>query len=850
MKTLIITEKPSVAKDVAAAIGRFSKEGDHYENDQFIVAAAAGHLVELFMPEDIDAKRYKFWQLRELPIIPEPFQVKPIADKRNLDRFNALKKLLARKDVDRILNACDAGREGELIFTYIYEACGCKKPFERIWMQSMTKASIRTAFEQPRSRDSMQGLQDAARSRSEADWLIGINGTRAVTKRMFGRGKGMATVGRVQTPTLSIVYRRELEIRNFKSRPFWKIVGSFQIASGRYEATLQRSEPVNKADSDDKADRLWSKPDAERLVAMASAAPTAVASDVCKRTRQAPARLFDLTSLQREANGKFGYSAARTLQIAQSLYEKHKALTYPRTDSRALPEDYVSTVRDTLQSLDAEFQPFAAKILANGWLKPDKRIFNNSQVSDHFAIIPTGETPGKLSPEEARIYDLVTRRFLSVFFPAAEFDVTTRTTLVGTCKFQCEGKVMVAPGWMEIYGREALDQQMPPLGEADRCPAWVQPPAATLPANQGYAKPLGFDLREDVTKPPARFTEATLLSAMEGAGKLVEDDEMAEAMKEKGLGTPATRAATIDHLVNEKYLERDGRALVPTDKAGRLFEFLEAIQVDSLTRPDLTGEWEHKLLLMEKGQLSRADFIRGIHDLTRDIVDKVRNFTEVPEDAVESSIISPSDSKPLREMLRAYQSQDGVFTIYKTIAGRKLEPNEIQALLSERCIGPLDGFRSKMGKPFRATLRLDAMNKVTFEFPDNRADNGGDNADGTPATPIDPATLPVIGVFQETGESVYETDNGFMCARALRGERDGAFRISRLMLGKPLPREEIQNLLTNGKTGLITGFLSRKTGRKFDAFLLLKPQGAIGFEFPPRAPAKDKKKSNTGESQN
>jgi DNA topoisomerase-3 len=835
MKTLVIAEKPSVATDLSKVLGRFKKAADGvYENDDYVISAAVGHLVELFMPEDIDKAKYGFWRLGELPIIPDKFKLKPIDDKRGKERLNMLKALMKRDDIDGILNACDAGREGELIFTYIYELAKCKKPYQRVWMQSMTPAAIRKAFNDLRSPEVMAGLQDAARSRSEADWLIGINGTRAITKRMMGRAKGVATVGRVQTPTLSIVLEREFAIRNFKPRDFWKIQGRFVVSAGDYTGLLQRDEPVNKQDSDDKPDRLWKKEQADAVLADLQDAAVATVSDARKRTRQSCGLLYDLTSLQREANGRYGYSAARTLQLAQSLYEKHKLLTYPRTDSRALPEDYLPTVRETLGRLDGPLATHASKVLANNWVVPNKRIFNNAKVSDHFAIVPTGESPKKLTPEEARIFEMVAQRFVAIFFPPAEFDVTTRLSVVKQYTFKTEGKVLVDPGYLVVYGKSAASSELPPLADADRSPAWLQG-LTVVPAVDDRAfkaQPAAFDVLSEATKPPARFTEATLLSAMEGAGKFVDDDELAEAMKEKGLGTPATRANVIDHLIREKYMERDGRNLLPTVKAENLYEFLMAVKAEALTQPDLTGEWEFRLRQMESGKISRKEFMTGITDLTKAIVDRVKTFEEDAEAAPESNIISPTDNKPMKEMLRSYKSQDGELNIFKTISGRRLEPQEVQTLVTERMIGPLDGFRSKAGKPFSAILRLDAMNKVSFDFGDNNRD-GGEGEDGE----LNLDELPVVGVFKESGEKVYETPRAFACARNLRNEEGDTFRLSRTMLGKTLEAQDVSKLLADGKTGLIKGFKSKRTGRLFDAFLILKPRGGIGFEFPPR-PAK------------
>ena len=824
-KILIIAEKPSVTQDIARALGKFKKTDTGYENDDYVISSAVGHLVELFMPEDIDKKEYGFWRLGSLPIIPDKFQLKPISDKRSKDRFTDLKKLIKRKDVTEIYNACDAGREGELIFTYIYELCKCKKPYKRVWMQSMTLQAIKDAFTDLRSPESMAGLRDAARSRSEADWLIGINGTRAVTKRMFGRAKGVATVGRVQTPTLSIVLERELTIRNFEPKAFWRVEGQFSVEEGTYTGMLQRSDKINKEENpDDKPDRFWSSETTEALVAKLNEAKGGLVSDKKKRTRKSSDRLYDLTSLQREANGRYGYSAVRTLQIAQSLYERHKLVTYPRTDSRALPEDYIPTVKEAMGNLQGPISDFTKKVLENDWIQPNKRIFNNAQISDHFAIIPTGEAPKKLGPEEERIYEMICQRFVSIFFPPAEFDVTTRITTVVDLSFKTEGKVLVEPGYLQVYGKAGATSELPALVDADLNPSWTEGTSlANVEGHKSQAR--AIDLLEEHTKPPAHFNEATLLSAMEGAGKFVEEDELADAMKEKGLGTPATRANIIDHLIREKYMEREGRNLLTTTKAENLFEFLMAVKAEALTQPTLTGEWEYRLRHMETGEITREKFMEGIVSMTRTIVDNVRNFDEDPEAAPESSIISPTDKKPMKELLRHYKSQDGEVTIYKTISNRKFSEEEIQSLLTNRMVGPLDDFRSKAGKPFSAILRLDAMNKVSFDFGDS---GKGDNED------LNIAELPVIGVFKESGSTVYETPKAYACERSIQGEPGDNFRLSRTMLSKTLPREEVVKLLEEGKTGLIKGFKSNRTGRLFDAFLILKPRGSIGFEFPPR----------------
>ncbi len=866
MKTLIIAEKPSVAADIARALGGFEKKGDYFESDEAVISSAVGHLVELYMPEDFD-KKLKRWSLQSLPIIPEKFKLKPIED--NEKRYKLLKDLLKREDVSAVVNACDAGREGELIFTYIYELSNCKKPYRRMWMTSMTQEAIRNAFNQLRTADEMRPLQEAARCRSEADWLIGINGTRAITTRMFGHRAGaVATVGRVQTPTLTLVVEREKEIRNFVPRTYWRIIGQFGISAGSYEGVYQRDDfKKNPADEHDRVDRLWDEAAARQIVEEALRQPHAVVSDERKRTTQGAPRLYDLTTLQREANNRFGLPAGKTLQIAQALYEKHKVLTYPRTDSRALPEDYGSHVVRVLQSLPDYLAEHAAPVIEKNWVRPtDKRVFNNAQVSDHFAIIPTEQAPKKLSPDEQKIYDMVARRFVAVFYPAAEYDVTTRTSTVGVHRFKTEGKVLVKPGWLAVYGKEeaATKDALPPLTRPDSAPpsgnAAAQPVTSVAPENagqglqtldKGYARVEGIEANTEATKPPARYTEATLLAAMEGAGKLVDDEGLAEAMKEKGLGTPATRAQIIEHLIALKYMERQGRELVPTTKAEGLLEFLQAVGIETLTSPSLTGEWESKLRKIEDGHLTRETFMRGIADLTTQIVSRTREFNEEQAGSRVTDIISPTDGQPLVETLRAYRSQAGDFAIYKTIGNRKISEDEIKALLKDRLIGPLDGFRSKSGKPFSASLKLDEENKVKFVFGDSfggAPGEGGENGSEGGAATVDLSTFPVVGACPK-GKSgkcpckegqVRETPNAYLCENA-RNEPKCDFRMGRTLLGKTIPRDQFEKILNNGKTDLIQGFRSKRTNRLFSAYLVLKPDSTIGFEFEPRAPKGTKK---------
>jgi len=820
MKSLIIAEKPSVAADLAKALGKIPKKGDHYENDEYVISYALGHLVELEMPEDIDKKKYGFWRLETLPIIPEKFGLKPIESSK--ERYQALKKLLARKDVTQVINACDAGREGELIFAYLYQLTKSKLPVKRAWMQTMTAGGIKEAFEHLRDGEKMAGLADAARCRSESDWLIGINGTRALTKRMFGsRAGNVASVGRVQTPSLAIVYARELEIRNFQPRSFWRVTATFEVAKGRYEGAYQRPN-FRRAEGDDhdRIDRLWDQAAAEAILAAAAGHAPATVTEEKKASTQAAPRLYDLTTLQREANNRYGLPARRTLQIAQSLYEKHKAITYPRTDSRALPEDYIPTCREALGNLHGDLGVHAHQVLAAGWVRPNKRIFNNALISDHFAIIPTSTAPKHLDEMEAKVYDMIARRFVAAFFPAAEFDITTRTSNVAGHDFKTEGKVLTAPGWLAVYGKSTVDDDSP---DSRALPA--------LTAEDGSparARTIEARLHAETTKPPPRYTEATLLSAMEGAGKLIDDEEHAEAMKERGLGTPATRADTIDGLINQKYLDRTQREFVPTAKAEQLLQFLSAVKADALTLPAMTGEWEFKLRQMEHNHFSRDQFMAEVIEQTKGIVERVKGFEEDDSVARVTDIPSPTDGQPLRETLRGYKSQDGEFMIYKVIGGRKMEESEVRDLVTKGSVGPLDGFISaKTRNRFSALLRLvkdeeKGKWKAEYDFGDK----------------VDLGTVEPYWTDPATGAGLCEVGS----SHVLR-ERDGdgwkqTFRIGRLMCQKPITREIAIALVSTGKTELIKGFISKK-GRPFDAFL--KREGAkFSWEFPPRAPKLDK----------
>jgi len=810
-KKLIIAEKPSVAADIARALGGFTRKGDHFESDDYVLSSAVGHLLELAVPEEFDVKRGK-WSFANLPVIPPRFELSPI--ERGADRLNLLLRLLKRKDVDALVNACDAGREGELIFRYIVQHARVKKPIQRLWLQSMTPASIRDGFAELRADREMLPLADAAKSRSEADWLVGINGTRAMTA--FNSKEGgfyLTTVGRVQTPTLAILVEREERIREFKPRDYWEVHARFGARAGEYPGRWFDAQFKKDEDAERKPERLWRQDAADAIVAACRGMQGKVTEET-KPTAQASPLLFDLTSLQREANGRFGFSARGTLSLAQALYERHKVLTYPRTDSRALPEDYIATVKKAMDMLsgDREYAPFAKAALKNGWVKPNRRIFDNSKISDHFAIIPTLQAPKHLNDAERKLYDLVVRRFLAVFHPSAEFLQTTRITVVGEHRFRTEGKVLQNPGWLAVYGRTAQDESanLPPVAAGEKV-ATLEVAATALQ-----------------TKPPARFSEATLLSAMEGAGKLVGDDELRAAMEAKGLGTPATRAAIIEGLIREEYMHRNGRELVPTPKAFSLFFALRHFGVTEITSPELTGDWESKLKQMEHGKLKREEFMEHIEQVTRDLVERIKHG-DIPDTAFATvPAPCPKCGGTVQENYRKFQCQKCDFSLWKVTSGREWSPEEVAELITKRTIGPLTGFRSRMGKPFSAALKLNDDLRPEFDF-----GQGSASGEGEPAP--DFSAQESLGACPKCGARVFEHGVAYVCEKSVGAERSCDFRTGKIILQQPVEREQMQKLLATGRTDLLARFISKK-GRPFKAFLVKTPGGKIGFEFQARAP--------------
>jgi DNA topoisomerase III len=677
-KTLVIAEKPSVGKDYAKALpGSFKDQSDYLESDDFVVSWAVGHLIELAEPEDYDAK-YRLWSLNRLPIIPEQFELKAI-EGRGKKQLEVLRKLFKRRDVDEIVNGCDAGREGELIFDYIYDFLGSQKPVKRLWVSSMTRDAIREGFSHLRDGAELEPLGDAARSRGEADWLVGMNGTRAATK--VGRLEGVVSLGRVQTPTLALIVRRDLEIDAFVPETYFQVDARFQLDQER--TYLGRW-------FEGKEDRT---PEQERAQRIADAAAGANATvQTVKRTERKtrPPLLYDLTSLQRDANSRFGMSAQRTLAAAQRLYEGSSngaVITYPRTRSQFLPSDQISSLKPIAAALGGipSYRPHAEYVAALDVL-PLARVVNDGKVDDHHAIIPTGDLPrGELSNDDRRVYDLIARRFLAVFHPEARFEDTEIVTEAGGHRFRTKGRRLLEAGWRgPAFGDEPTE---PERSNEDE-------PEQSLPKiDEGETGTCtSAEVLEKQTKPPGRYTEASLLGAMETAGRTIDDEELRDAMKESGLGTPATRADTIERLLNVRYIERDGKALVATAKGRDTIELLGA---HPLTSAELTGSWEKRLAEIEHGEADRAAFMGDIAQFTEQIVEYFRGVR------TESLGACPNGDGDVIENRSAfgctsYQSKKEPgcgFTIWKSQAGFTIDRDQVREFLEKGEValsGPTD----------------------------------------------------------------------------------------------------------------------------------------------------------------
>ena len=824
-KTLIIAEKPSVAADLARVLGKelgkLKKDAANgsYSNDTLIITSAVGHLVEQKKPQTADGKSLP-WKMDCLPVIPESMELEPIS--KSADRLRKVLKMAKGKDVKQLVNACDAGREGELIFRNIIRFGNIKKPVSRLWMQSMTDDSILEAWHSLKTDKEMQNLADAAVCRSESDWLVGLNSTRALTVLQSGAGGfNITPTGRVQTPTLALLAERQKQVLAFVPEEYSEVHATFQAKGGTYEGKWFN--PDWKKDEKQPLrtrDRIW---DAElaRAIAERCQGREAQVLETKKPVSMPAPMLFDLTSLQKEASNRFGFSARRTLQIAQECYEKHKVLTYPRTDSKFLPNDYIKVATRTVGQIGEqmpEFAPFTAQILENKGVRPSKRVFDSSKVSDHFAIIPTGHVI-PLTGDAAKIYTLVVQRFLGVFMPNAEFEDTERTTMVQSPKakdyFHTHGRVQLSAGWRALYGTDKRKKD-------ELCKL---APGETVTAAKVQ------DVQE-MTKPPAAYTEATLLTAMETAGKLVEDEDLADAMKERGLGTPATRAAIIEGLITQEYIVRDGKDLVATRRGMDLIDLLVKIGLSTLSSPELTGDWEYRLKLMENGKLKRDDFMKDIRSYTTDIVSCVRNYMKEGKNPDLQVDCPACGAHGLSSRIDAVSCKECKFRIRRVHAGLGLDDTQLTDLITKRELPVMEGFRSKFGKPFTAGLRLVEPKtakgswKAEFYFEDSK-----------PAEE-EPAAQESCGMVEVKGQGsleLLETEKMWMVPEFTLESGKKGFSISRNILGKEITPDLVRQVLRDGKSELIRGFLSQRTHKTFDAFLVLNAKkGNVDWEFPPR----------------
>ena len=847
-KKLIIAEKPSVAQDIAKALGIKKKETNHYENDTYVLTWTIGHLLEFKDPEDID-KKFKAWRLKELPILPTKFEYKVIS--KTKDQYSAIRKLLKRNDIDGLINACDAGREGELIFREIIYKEKTKIPIQRLWLSSMTSEAIRNGFANLLPGEELEGLADAARNRAESDWLIGINGTRAITKRLQSRAqRTVFSIGRVQTPTLGMVVDRELEILSHLPEPYWRIHGSFQATDHEYRGVLflDNSKDENK-------DRIFdSNRINELLKQLQHSNQNAIAEETRKKSLQYAPSLFDLTTLQRESNQRFGLSAIRTLQSAQRLYEQHKLITYPRTDSKHLPQDYEPVLKEALGQLQSigDYKPHIAQMLSKV-SKVNTKIFDDAKVSDHFAIIPTGQIPpASLRDDDAKVFDLIIKRVIAAFFPPAEWEVVERTTSLNDLVFKTRGKFLKFPGWTSVFGKmEEEDASLPPLSVQTN-----EPKGIPVVAKE-------FSTTDHQTKPPPRIGEAKLLSLMEYAGKQLESEEQHEAMGGKGIGTPATRADIIENLIAKEYLMRIGGGLRATAKSIRLFDVLRRVDIKSLSSVELTADMEVLLKQVQTGQSTSKEYMDRIIDYISEVVQQVRDFQYDELYAKDPTLgICPKCKGDVRENLYAYScilnrvdDPQCSFVVHKELSQRYIDYQSLKELLNQEVTREIE-FRFPDGKPFSGRLSLNAEKVVEIE---RKLEDGSfllqkpksvkdfqDEETIAQERTLQSDYFSLLGTFRVTDQAYYFESPEV--PKVLKGKtkrlNEGPFigRLPAEICKRSVSEAEAEAYFRDGATDWMKNFISKR-GRPFSAKLYVKSNGNYGFEFEPRKPKKSEKES-------
>lgn len=806
-KTLIIPEKPSAAAEIASALGGFSKVENWLESGDLIIAPAIGHLVQVYVAAAATSPR----GLAGLPQIPDAFDL-GVIDKTKA-QFSLLKRLMKRADVTTIVNACDAGREGELIFRLIYEHAGCKKSMQRMWYQSMTIESLNEAFESRMPGSAYDDLGDAARCRIEADWLVGINASRAITALIerMAPSLGPCNAGRVLTPTTAFVVDREYEIKRFVSRDYWEVHAEFEVADGTYigkwvGAAVEGDAGIEEVASDAiSGSRFWEQSQAVAIVEKCRGVMPSIVTDETQETKSSPPKLYDLTMLQREANRRYKFSAKKTLDIAQALYEKHKVTTYPRTESNALPEDFVGQVNKVLSVFESSpYADHATRIISNDWVRGDnKKIFNNKKITDHWAIIPEPKLPVGLDDSEKKIYDLIARRFVAVFHPDAIFNQTTRTSVVSGENFLSRGKVLVQRGWLQVYGLPNPNKASEGL--------------CALVPGEGVNN-LDVSAKGLKTHPPKRYTEDTLLAAMESAGKFVADEEQREALKARGLGTSTTRAPTIEAILSatdgsgrakEPYARLEGPEcyIVPTKKAMSLVPFCRDMGIGDLTLPDMTGDWEMKLRLMERGEYRRTDFMGEVAAWVSGMVTIIKEKSATLPALAQHAIATPCPrcASPVLALARTFECQASCgFKLWREFFKRDFTDAEAEQLIGNRSIKQLDGLVSSKKVKFSAGVKLTDEFKTELVFEDD--------ASGGEPLPVLPVPCPRCGgaISIKSGQHAQ-----YVCEK-----KD--FIVWKTIAGRVFKDAEICRLIKERELPVMTGFKSKTNKNKpFSAGLRL-----------------------------
>ena len=822
MAIVVIAEKPSVAEDIAKVLGVTKKTETHWESEDLVITWAVGHLLELKTPEEYD-DRLKDWRksIDLLPFIPEEFELKPSKGRgSNRKQLTAIKKLISSKTCTEVVNACDAAREGELIFRRIVEFSKSKLPMSRMWLQSMTPDSIMKAYDGRVDSNSFSKLRDAAVSRAEADWIIGMNGSRiASTFLRTGRNDGTSmSLGRVQTATLALIVDKELEILGHKAEPFWELEVDFKSGNCEWTGRWERRDNVEDKDNPlSKAHRITEKREKQVLENLLDSDGDFLTKQEHRNSKENPPLNFDLTSLQREANSMWSWTSKRTLSVAQQLYDTHKLTTYPRTDSRYLPEDMIETIGKTIAQLGAQdkLQPHSERLKNNG-LENVSRNFDNSKVSDHYAIIPTGKIPqGNLTGDAAKLYDLICRQFLASFHPIAIWDVQTRIATKDNHDFKKEVRILKESGWREVKPKS---NNIPEKWNS-------------LEHNPAVTEAVEHRFKEEMTKPTNRLKEAKLLSLMENAGRSIDDEALAEAMKGKGLGTPATRADTIEKLISRNFIQRARSGSLRATPGGiKLIELLRAIPVEWITSPELTGDMEAKLSSVQNGDFSRQQYMQIIYHKAQEMVERIKNHDR--NELFNNSISignCPKCADNLTETVLSYicpknegRGSGCDFVFWKNTSGRWFDRNTATRLLENQELIDLHGFFNRNGEPYIASVKINDSGNVEFL-------GGGESTSSADDDELCECPACSKGTIR-INATMYACDNQECKFRGLSQE----------MCKRKISTDEAKSILVDGKSAILEDFISKK-GRPFSAYLKLDGN-RVKFEFPPRKAAADAKK--------